>query len=157
MVYLIKNIRYIYIYTCVYTHTHTHTHEVLGMQSCPTLCDPLDYSHAPLSMEFSRQEYWGGLPFPPPGDLPHPGVEPESPKLQADSLPSEPPGKPQYIYTHNKIRLSHKKEWNNAIYSNMDGSRDYHSKWRIIKTEKDKYHDITYMWNLKKLYKWTYL
>ena len=48
---------------------------------------------APLSMEFSRQEYWSGLPFPSPGDLPHPGIEPRSPTLQADVLPSEPPGK----------------------------------------------------------------
>ena len=47
---------------------------------------------APLSMEFSRQEYWNGLPFPSPGDLPNPGIEPESPALQADALPSEPPG-----------------------------------------------------------------
>ena len=46
----------------------------------------------PLSMGFSRQEYWRGLPFPSPGDLPDPGVEPRSPALQADSLPSEPPG-----------------------------------------------------------------
>ena len=47
---------------------------------------------APLSMEFSRQEYWSGLPLPSPGDLPNPGVEPGSPGLQADSLLSEPPG-----------------------------------------------------------------
>ena len=44
----------------------------------------------PLSMEFSRQEYWSGLPFPSPGDLPDPGIEPRSPALQVDSLPSEP-------------------------------------------------------------------
>ena len=50
---------------------------------------------APLSMEFSRQEYWRGLPFPSPGDLSDPGTEPRSPALQADSLPSEPPGKPK--------------------------------------------------------------
>ena len=49
---------------------------------------------APLSMGFSRQEYWSGLPFPSPGDLPDPGIEPASPALQADSLLSEPPGKP---------------------------------------------------------------
>ena len=49
---------------------------------------------APLSLEFSRQEYWSGLPFPSPGDRPDPGTEPGSPALQADSLPSEPPGKP---------------------------------------------------------------
>ena len=49
---------------------------------------------APLPVEFSRQEYWIGLPFPSPGDLPNPGIEPQSPALQADSLLSEPPGKP---------------------------------------------------------------
>ena len=49
---------------------------------------------APLSMEFSRQEYWSGLPFSSPGNLPNPGIEPWSPKLQADSLPPELPGKP---------------------------------------------------------------
>ena len=43
---------------------------------------------------FSRQEYWSGLPCPPPGDLPNPGIEPRSSSLQADSLPYEPPGKP---------------------------------------------------------------
>jgi len=46
-------------------------------------------------MEFSRQEYWSGLPFPSSGDLPNPGIEPRSPALQADSLPSEPLEKPQ--------------------------------------------------------------
>ena len=46
-----------------------------------------------LSMEFSRQEYLSGLPFASPGDLPDPGIEVRSPALQADSLPSEPPGK----------------------------------------------------------------
>ena len=64
-------------------------------QPCPTLCDPMNYSLPdPLSMEVSRQEYWSGMPFPSPGDLPNPGIEPRSPTLQADSLPSEPPGKP---------------------------------------------------------------
>ena len=48
----------------------------------------------PLSMGFSRQEYWSGLPFPSPGNLPEPGIKPVSPALQADSLPVEPPGKP---------------------------------------------------------------
>ena len=64
--------------------------------SHPTFCDPMDCSHqAPLSMGFLRQEYWSGLPCPPPGDLPNPGIKPRSPALQAgDSLPFEPPGKP---------------------------------------------------------------
>jgi len=53
--------------------------------------------HAPLSMEFSRQEYWSGLPLPSPRDLPNPGIKRGSPALQAESLLSEPPGKPIYI------------------------------------------------------------
>ena len=48
---------------------------------------------APLSRDFSREEHWSGWPFPSPGDLPNPGIEPGSPALQADSLPSETPGK----------------------------------------------------------------
>ena len=52
---------------------------------------------APPSMGFSGQECWSGLPFPSPGDLPDPGIEPGSPALQADALPSEPPGKPQNL------------------------------------------------------------
>ena len=66
--------------------------------SCPTLCDPVDCSPpAPLSMRFSRQEYWSGLSFPSPGDLPDPGVEPRSPTLWADALTSEPPGNPDTL------------------------------------------------------------
>ena len=49
--------------------------------------------NTPPSMEFSRQEYWNGLPFPSPGDLPNPGIEPGSPALQAEALQSEPPRK----------------------------------------------------------------
>ena len=51
-------------------------------------------SQTPLSVGFSRQEYWSGLPCPPPGDLLSPGIEPVSPELQVDSLPAEPPGSP---------------------------------------------------------------
>ena len=51
---------------------------------------------ASLSMGFSRQEYWSGLPLPSPGDLPDPGIKPRCPTLQADALPSEPPGKFTY-------------------------------------------------------------
>ena len=54
---------------------------------------------APLSVEFSRQEYWSGLPFPSPRDLQDTGIEPGSPALQADSLLSEPPGKPVILNT----------------------------------------------------------
>ena len=59
------------------------------------MSDSLQAHQAPLSTEFSRQEYWSGLPFPSPEDLLHPGIEPGSLSLQADSLPSEPPGKPR--------------------------------------------------------------
>ena len=52
-----------------------------------------------MSKGFPRQEYWSGLPFPAPGDLPDPGIEPGSPALQLDSLPSEPLGKPNFVYT----------------------------------------------------------
>ena len=58
---------------------------------------------APLSMGFSRQEYWSGLSFPSPGDLPNPGIKPWSPVLQVDSWPSEPLGKPKYVYSFNQI------------------------------------------------------
>ena len=62
-------------------------------QWCLTFCDPIDCSPPGSSvLEFSRQEYWNGLPSP-PGDLPDPGMEPRSPALQADSLVSEPPGR----------------------------------------------------------------
>ena len=57
---------------------------------------------APLSMGFSRQEYWSGLPFPSPEDLPNPGIEPGSPALQTDALPSEPPGKTHIMYQNSK-------------------------------------------------------
>ena len=67
---------------------------MLVAQPCATLFDPMDLSshQAPLSMRFSRQEYWSGLPFPSPGDLPDPRMEPRSLALQANSLPAEPPG-----------------------------------------------------------------
>ena len=70
---------------------------VLSSLSRVRLCvTPWTVAHqAPLSMGFSRQEYWSGLLCLPPGDLPNPGIEPRSPALQADSLPSEPPGKPK--------------------------------------------------------------
>ena len=61
---------------------------------------------APLTMGFSRQEYWSGLPFPSPGDLPNPGIEPGSPTLQVDGLPSELPGKLQVNLASNwTVRL----------------------------------------------------
>ena len=79
---------------------------------------------SPLSMGFSRQQYWSGLPCPSPGDLPNAGIEPVSPEasaLQVDSL----------LLSHQGILLSYKKEWNNVTCS-----RDYHTEWS--QTEKDR-------------------
>ena len=71
-------------------------------QSCPTLWDPMDCRPPGSSVHgFPRQEYWSGLPFPSPGDLPNPGIEPRSPSLQADTLTSEPPGKPPFLIQSN--------------------------------------------------------
>ena len=95
---------------------------------------------ASLFMEFSRQEYWSGLPFPSPGDLPHPWIKPSSPALQADSLLSEPPRKHQKIssvlvhsVTSNSatpwtivhqaplsMEFSSQEHWNTAISSSKE-------------------------------------
>ena len=63
-----------------------------------TLATPWTVAHQPpLSMGFPKKEYWSGLPFLSPGDLPDPGIEPGSPASEADALTSEPPGKPCFI------------------------------------------------------------
>ena len=68
----------------------------LVAKSCPTLATPWTIAcQSPLSMGFSRQDHWSGSPFPSPGDLSDLGIEPRSPALQADFLPTEPQGKPQ--------------------------------------------------------------
>ena len=67
----------------------------LVTKSCPTLETPWTIARQdPLSIRFPRQEYWSGLPLLSPEDLPNPGIKPESPALQADSLPTELRGKP---------------------------------------------------------------
>ena len=72
--------------------------EVKSLSHVGLFAAPWTVAHqAPLSMGFSRQEYWSGLSFPSSGDLPYPGIEPGSPALQADALPSEPPGKAQLM------------------------------------------------------------
>ena len=72
--------------------------KVLVAQLCLILCNPVVLAHqVPLSMGFSSQEYWSGLPFPPPGDLHDPGIKPSSPAsplLQADSSPLSHLGSP---------------------------------------------------------------
>ena len=67
---------------------------MLVAQSCPALCNPMDGTLPESSVHgrfFSKQEYWSVLPFPSPGHLPNPGIEPRSPALQADALLSQPP------------------------------------------------------------------
>ena len=108
----------VYIYTHTTQHTHAHNGTLCcaqSLQSCPTLQPMTVDRQAPLS-EISRQEYWGGLPCPPPWDLHNPGIKLMSlvsPALQAGSLPIEPSGNP------NGTLNSHKKEQKFAI-SNMD-------------------------------------
>ena len=97
--------------------------------TCSVLLDSLQLHpwtiacQAPLSMEFSRQEYWSGLPFPPPGDLPDPGIKLRSPALQEDSLLSEPPGKPIIVE-----RL--------CIYACVHSLDSHHTPWEIVLYEK---------------------
>ena len=108
---------YIYLYVCICKYQHV----CMCVYICDCVCvcvgimcicmyitdsvTPWTVTHqASLSMEFSRQKYWRGQPFPSPGDLSYPGITPGSPSLQADSLPSEPQGKPfiymYYVYTY---------------------------------------------------------
>ena len=80
-------------------------------QSCPTLrSHGLQPTRLPCPWGFSRQECWSGLPCPPPGDFPGPGVEPRSHALQADSLPAEPTGKPKNTGV-GSLSLAQKSNW----------------------------------------------
>ena len=104
--------------------------------------------HRPVG--FSRQEYWSGLPCPSPGDLPHPGIEPGSSESQADSLPSEPPGKSIYINTHTiEYCLVTKKEGNLVIISNIVGTEGYYTMWNKSEREKQILCVFPYTWNVK--------
>ena len=78
--------------------------KVLVTQLCPALCDPTAHQ-APLSMGFSRQEYWSGLPCPPPGNLPDSGIKLGFPEVQGVSLPSEPPHHPIPTEETHKVTL----------------------------------------------------
>ena len=112
-----------HVRACSYIHTHTHffksrvdAPQTLGgggglvaksAKSCLTLVTPWTVARqAPLSMEFSRQEYWSGLPFPSPGNLLYPGIKPGSPALQADSLLTELQGSPN-SYSVLKTQVKH--------------------------------------------------
>ena len=108
---------------------------------------------ASLSLGFSRQEYWNGLPFPSPGDLPNPGFELGSPTLQADSLPSEPPGKP--LNTLERMIIV-EKEWkvkirSGGFWSFKQRIWNFDKWWNVTATENN--HDS----HLEKLLWWNEL
>ena len=91
---------------------------------------------APPSMEFSRSEYWSGLPFPSPGDLPDPGIEPRSPTFQANTLPSEPPGKPLFKLCVKTDRSSGIPLWRSAKNTQLalrgSGPSKGAVQWRVL-------------------------
>ena len=105
---------------------------------------------APLSMGFSGQEYWSGLPCPSPGDLPNPGIEPRSPALQADALSSEPPGKKcksrksRNIWSNGQI-WPWITEWSRAnTIRVLPREHTVHSKYPLPTTQEKTLHmDIT--------------
>ena len=121
---------YIYIYICMYVLSR------IWLSVIPWTVD----HQPPLSMQFSRQEYWSGFPFPIPGYLPDSGIKPTSlasPGLAGEFFTYWPPGKPQlcmhvcvytyaYRHIHNRILLRPKKSWSNAICNNLDGPRRYY-------------------------------
>ena len=101
-------------------------------QSCPTLKDPMDCSlPGSSSMGFSRQDYWSWVPLPSPGDLPNPGIEPRSPALQADTLTSEPPGKPLDTVEEsvNRERESHSSTKKQKDRKSRSGGVDIICNW----------------------------
>ena len=95
---------------------------------------------APPSMEFSRQEYWGGLPFPSPGNLPGPGIEPGSPALWADALVSLPPGSPI------QSEVSQKEKNKYCILMTYMESRGNGTNEHICRTEIETQTERTDLW-----------
>ena len=84
----------------------SHQNKVKWLRRAQHFVTPWTVAYQALpSMEFSRQDYWSGLPFPSPGDLLNPGIEPGSPALQADALPYEPPGKPEVKISQSCLTL----------------------------------------------------
>ena len=109
----------IYYYVCVC---------VCVCVSCSVMSDylwphGLQFHQIPLSMEFTRQECWNGLPFSSPGGLPHPRIKRA---LQADSLLSEPPGKP--YYNESPLRREHNFWIRGFLFPNTDSEWQLHSK-----------------------------
>ena len=85
--------------------------KVKSLSRAQLLVTPWTAAHqAPPSMGFFRQEYWSGVPFPSLEDLPDPGIKPGSPTLQAETLPSEPPGKPESVEANKEMRFGFKTD-----------------------------------------------
>ena len=108
------------VHVCVYSVAQSH----------PTLVTPWTVAHyAPLSMGFSREEYWSGLPFPSPGTLPDPGMEPVSPALADKFCTTEPPVKSIYMYIYASVS-QHKKLHQNLLGMSIQNSNDqYWAEW----------------------------
>ena len=139
---------YMYVFVCIYMHAKL-------LQSCPTLCDPMDCSHqAPLSMGFSSQEYWNRLPCPPSRDLPDPGIKPTSPvapALQADSLPLSRPGKPSLPLERCSPPPSHLSRSSQSTELSSLCSIATYTEWGKSEREKQIPYVNTYIWNLEKM------
>ena len=108
---------------------------------------------APLSMEFSRQEYWSGWPFPSPGDLPNPGMKSRSPALQADSLLSEPPGKPKNtdvgsLSLLQGIFLTQESDQGLLHCRQILCQLSYPTEWSMSEREKQMSHINTYIYGI---------
>ena len=92
----------------------------LVTNQCQTFLQPYGAQQAPVSMGFPRKEYWSGLPFPSPGDLPNPGIKPESPALTGVFFITEPPGKPSHEPTFGQNHLPQSLFYNKALTSSCN-------------------------------------
>ena len=138
--------------TCI--HMNTQQNSKLGLmtsiysgggglvtKSCPTLATPrTEACQTPLSMGFSRQEYWSRLPFPSSGDLSNPGIEPQYTALQADSLLTELPGKSIYICIYISESLSSTPETNKILFCQL-----YFNKKINLKIGSNRLKNCTYI------------
>ena len=110
---------------CVSVHS-----SVLVVQSCLTLCVPWTVAHKPpLSVGFSRQEYWSALPFPSPGYLPDTGIKPKYPALHADSLPLSSLGRPHLLEWPKSIKLTKTNNGENIQQQEHSLIAERNGKW----------------------------
>ena len=115
----------------VFSLTSVQLLEVKSLSRAQLFATPWTIAYqAPPSMGFSRQQYWSGLPFPSPGDLPDPGIEPGSPGFQADTLTSEPPGKSLNCTTHSWIVAL--LRWRGLSNSMSYAVQGHLSRWDMV-------------------------